>query len=143
MFGSGSEPDAAVDLLNAGTTLWVTRLAPGDERVTPEAPTAYALVVRGSVEVEGVGRLDEGDALVLTRSPFWVDGKQRMFAEPPHMQASMLFLPADARAPEVGDLVDDVEQAHPPGGDGRGEAVGADAELHVRSSVGSGRAWSA
>ena len=30
----------------------------------------------------------------LTRSPFWVDGKQRLFAEPPHMQASMLFLPA-------------------------------------------------
>jgi Alanine racemase, N-terminal domain len=46
------------------------------------------------------------DAMGLTRSPFWVDGKQRFFAEPPHMQASMLFLPADAQAPEVGDLVD-------------------------------------
>ena len=42
----------------------------------------------------------------LARSPFWVDGKQRLFAEPPHMQASMLFLPADARVPEVGDEVD-------------------------------------
>ena len=46
------------------------------------------------------------DAMGLTRSPFWVDGKQRLFAEPPHMQASMLFLPADAAVPEVGDLVD-------------------------------------
>jgi alanine racemase len=46
------------------------------------------------------------DAMGLTRSPFWVDGKQRLFAEPPHMQASMLFLPADATVPEVGDLVD-------------------------------------
>ena len=46
------------------------------------------------------------DALGLTRSPFWVDGKQRLFAEPPHMQASMLFLPDDAIAPAVGDLVD-------------------------------------
>ena len=46
------------------------------------------------------------DAVGLTRSPFWVDGKQRMFAEPPHMQASMLFLPGDATPPEVGDLVD-------------------------------------
>jgi alanine racemase len=46
------------------------------------------------------------DAMGLTRSPFWVDGKQRLFAEPPHMQASMLFLPADARVPAVGDLVD-------------------------------------
>jgi len=46
------------------------------------------------------------DAVGLTRSPFWVDGKQRLFAEPPHMQASMLFLPRDAKAPEVGDVVD-------------------------------------
>jgi alanine racemase len=46
------------------------------------------------------------DAMGLTRSPFWVDGKQRLFAEPPHMQASMLFLPAHAAAPVVGDLVD-------------------------------------
>jgi hypothetical protein len=46
------------------------------------------------------------DAMGVTRSPFWVDGKQRVFAEPPHMQASMLFLPRDARVPEVGELVD-------------------------------------
>jgi alanine racemase len=46
------------------------------------------------------------DAMGLTRSPFWVDGKQRLFAEPPHMQASMLFLPGDATVPAVGDLVD-------------------------------------
>jgi alanine racemase len=46
------------------------------------------------------------DAVGLTRSPFWVDGKQRLFAEPPHMQASMLFLPRDVRVPEVGDVVD-------------------------------------
>jgi alanine racemase len=46
------------------------------------------------------------DAVGLSRSPFWVDGKQRLFAEPPHMQASMLFLPRDAAVPAVGDLVD-------------------------------------
>jgi alanine racemase len=46
------------------------------------------------------------DAMGLTRSPYWVDGKQRLFAEPPHMQASMLFLPRDAKVPEVGDLLD-------------------------------------
>ena len=34
------------------------------------------------------------DAVGFVRSPFTVDGKQRLFAEPPHMQASMLFLPA-------------------------------------------------
>ena len=36
------------------------------------------------------------DAVGFVRSPFTVDGKQRLFAEPPHMQASMLFLPHGA-----------------------------------------------
>jgi alanine racemase len=53
-----------------------------------------AVVARGGLDAAG-----------LTRSPFWVDGKQRLFAEPPHMQASMLWLPGDARAPEIGDVV--------------------------------------
>ncbi len=46
------------------------------------------------------------DAAGLARSPFTVDGRPRLFAEPPHMQASMLFLPAGARVPEIGDEVD-------------------------------------
>jgi hypothetical protein len=45
------------------------------------------------------------DAVGLVRSPYTVDGKPRLFAEPPHMQASMLFLPAGATVPEVGDEV--------------------------------------
>ena len=40
------------------------------------------------------------------RSPFSIDGKQRLFAEPPHMQASMLFLPLGPRVPHVGDEVE-------------------------------------
>jgi alanine racemase-like protein len=36
-------------------------------------------------------------------SPFVWDGKQRWFAEPPHMQVSILFVPAEARGPKVGD----------------------------------------
>ena len=46
------------------------------------------------------------DAAGFVRSPFTIDGKQRLFAEPPHMQASMLFVPAGAHVPEVGDEVD-------------------------------------
>jgi alanine racemase len=46
------------------------------------------------------------DALGLTRAPYWLDGTQLRFAEPPHMQASMLFLPGGAAVPQVGDLVD-------------------------------------
>jgi alanine racemase len=46
------------------------------------------------------------DAAGFVRSPFSIDGKQRLFAEPPHMQASMLFLPHGARVPAVGDPID-------------------------------------
>jgi alanine racemase len=46
------------------------------------------------------------DAVGFERSPFTIDGKQRLFAEPPHMQASMLFLPSGAHVPEIGDQVD-------------------------------------
>ncbi|MBM9459962.1 alanine racemase [Nocardioides sp. zg-536] len=46
------------------------------------------------------------DAVGFVRSPYAIDGKQRLFAEPPHMQASMLFLPAGSRVPEVGEDVD-------------------------------------
>ncbi|WP_435747327.1 alanine racemase [Nocardioides sp. SYSU DS0663] len=46
------------------------------------------------------------DAVGFVRSPFSIDGKQRLFAEPPHMQASMLFLPHGSRVPEVGDDVE-------------------------------------
>ncbi|TNM38412.1 alanine racemase [Nocardioides albidus] len=46
------------------------------------------------------------DAAGFVRSPYAIDSKQRLFAEPPHMQASMLFLPGGARVPEVGEEVD-------------------------------------
>jgi hypothetical protein len=46
------------------------------------------------------------DAVGFVRSPFTIAGKQRLFAEPPHMQASMLFLPSGAQVPAVGDEVD-------------------------------------
>lgn len=45
------------------------------------------------------------DAIGTVRSPYVLDGKQRRFAEPPHMQASMLWLPGSATPPSVGDEV--------------------------------------
>jgi len=66
-----------------------------------EAPRAQASAMqRGKTLAKG-GLEAAGYAL----SPFHVDGKQRWFAEPPHMQASLVFLPASVRAPEVGDTV--------------------------------------
>ena len=46
------------------------------------------------------------DAAGFVRSPYSIGGKQRLFAEPPHMQASMLFLPHGAHVPAIGDEVD-------------------------------------
>ena len=87
------------------------------------APRAGHLVVVSGGTAHGIGLespLGEGsmrarasalargglDALGLARSPYWVGGRQRLFAEPPHMQVSMLFLPRSDPAPEVGELVD-------------------------------------
>ncbi|AXT86465.1 alanine racemase [Aeromicrobium sp. A1-2] len=67
-----------------------------------EAPKATAGVVQRGKSLAKGGLEAAGFSL----SPFTIDGKQRWFAEPPHMQASMIFLPANARAPQVGDRVD-------------------------------------
>jgi alanine racemase len=66
-----------------------------------EAPRSQASALqRGKTLAKG-GLEAAGFAL----SPFTIDGKQRWFAEPPHMQASLVFLPAAARPPDVGDTV--------------------------------------
>lgn len=66
-----------------------------------EAPRAVSGVAgRGKAAAKG-GLAAAGLAL----SPFTVDGKQRWFVEPPHMQASMVLLPEGARVPLVGDGV--------------------------------------
>ncbi|RZS91172.1 alanine racemase [Motilibacter rhizosphaerae] len=41
----------------------------------------------------------------LTLSPFTIDGRQRWFAEPPHMQVSLVLLAQDATPPAIGDEV--------------------------------------
>ena len=64
----------------------------------PRAVTGVAergkAVAKGGLEAAG-----------LALSPFTIDGKQRWFAEPPHMQASMVLLPEGATVPAVGDTV--------------------------------------
>lgn len=67
-----------------------------------EAPTGESSA-RARVSTLARGGLD---AVGLAKSPYTVDGKSRYFAEPPHMQASMLFLPAGASVPAIGDEVD-------------------------------------
>lgn len=60
---SGGHRDAAVTLGSAASTLWVTRVAPGDVRRLPEAAYVHLFVATGQIEVDEAGVLDEGDAL--------------------------------------------------------------------------------
>ncbi|MFT4085302.1 MAG: alanine racemase [Nocardioides sp.] len=46
------------------------------------------------------------DAAGLVRSPYLWQGQQLLFAEPPHMQSSLLLLPRGTRVPQVGDRLD-------------------------------------
>jgi alanine racemase len=67
-----------------------------------EAPKATAGVVQRGKSLAKGGLEAAGFSL----SPFTIDGRQRWFAEPPHMQASMIFVPGTATVPAVGDSVD-------------------------------------
>ncbi|GHC36563.1 alanine racemase [Streptomyces cinnamoneus] len=105
-----------------GAVLDVTPVAKGDRfgyRQQKAAGDGYLVVVAGGTS-HGVG-LEAPKALhgmmprakgvaraglaTMNRnlSPFVWAGKQRWFAEPPHMQVSILFVPGDAPAPQVGD----------------------------------------
>lgn len=67
-----------------------------------EAPTGGATLKARAATIARGGL----DAAGFVRSPYSIGGKQRLFAEPPHMQASMLFLPHGAPVPETGEEVD-------------------------------------
>ncbi|KOT99455.1 alanine racemase [Streptomyces sp. NRRL F-5755] len=105
-----------------GSVLDVTRVGKGDRfgyRQQKAASDGYLVVVAGGTS-HGVG-LESPKALhgVMPRakgvaraglatvnrnlSPYVWAGKQRWFAEPPHMQVSILFVPGDAPEPRVGE----------------------------------------
>ena len=100
-----------------GSVLDVTRVAKGDRfgyRQQKAASAGYLVVVAGGTP-PGVG-LESPKALpgVMPRAkglasvnrnlaPYVWAGKQRWFAEPPHMQVSILFVPGDAPEPKVGE----------------------------------------
>lgn len=67
-----------------------------------EAPHAADSLVQRAASLARGGL----EAAGFVQSPFSVGGKRRLFAEPPHMQASMLFLPHGSPVPDVGDEVD-------------------------------------
>ena len=67
-----------------------------------EAPTPATSVRQRAVAVAKGGL----DAFGRALSPFHIAGKQRWFTEPPHMQCSLIWLPASVKPPAVGADVD-------------------------------------
>ncbi|MGH3449058.1 MAG: alanine racemase [Nocardioidaceae bacterium] len=70
--------------------------------VALEAPTPAESARQRAVTLAKGGLDAAGRAL----SPYVVDGRQRWFVEPPHMQVSLVFVPASATPPAVGDELD-------------------------------------
>jgi redox-sensitive bicupin YhaK (pirin superfamily) len=58
--------DAALRIHTAGAALHLSRLDAGGTALLPQAPHLHVFVARGAVELEGAGRLHEGDAARFT-----------------------------------------------------------------------------
>jgi quercetin 2,3-dioxygenase len=58
--------DTAIRIRNRYAALHVARLDPGRSVLLPDAPYLHLFVARGSVDLEGAGPLDEGDAVRFT-----------------------------------------------------------------------------
>ena len=81
---------------------WIVVVAGGTSHgVGMEAPTS-ASTLRQRATALATGSLE---AAGFALSPFTINGRKRWFLEPPHMQSSLVFLPAKQTPPSVGDQV--------------------------------------
>lgn len=60
--------ESAIKIANRYAALQAVRLRPGATVALPDAPYAHVFVARGAVQMEGAGRLEEGDAVRVTGS---------------------------------------------------------------------------
>jgi redox-sensitive bicupin YhaK (pirin superfamily) len=74
---SGRGHDSAISIRQEGAVLWAGRLQPGERVPVPDARLAHVFVARGAVTMDGVGRLDAGDAVRLTAA-----GSPALIADP-------------------------------------------------------------
>src|SRR5205814_7663645 len=63
---SGRGHDAAIAIRQRGAVLWAGRLGPGERVTLPDSRHVHLYVARGAIDLEGAGRLEEGDAARLT-----------------------------------------------------------------------------
>ena len=70
--------ETAIRIKNRYAALYAARLDPGGTVTVPDAPFVHLFVARGQVDLEGAGRLHEGDAVRLTG----VGGQRLSAAEP-------------------------------------------------------------
>jgi redox-sensitive bicupin YhaK (pirin superfamily) len=59
---SGQGHDGAVSIQQKAATLWGARLKASASVTLPDAPYVHLYIARGPVDLEGAGRLAEGDA---------------------------------------------------------------------------------
>lgn len=70
--------EAAITLHNRNAALHGTRLQPGGSVDLPQAPYLHLFVARGQGTMEGIGALEQGDAVRLTNA----DGQRLTASEP-------------------------------------------------------------
>ena len=81
---------------------WIVVVAGGTSHgIGMEAPTS-AKTLRHRAIALATGSLA---AAGLALSPYTINGKKRWFLEPPHMQASQVFLPRKEKPPQIGDEI--------------------------------------
>jgi redox-sensitive bicupin YhaK (pirin superfamily) len=65
---SGQGHDAAISIRQRGAVLWGGRLKPGEAVAVPEGRHVHLFVAAGEVDLDGAGRLSEGDAARLVEA---------------------------------------------------------------------------
>jgi quercetin 2,3-dioxygenase len=73
---SGRGHEAAISIRQQDAVLWGGRLRPGESVQMPDAPYVHLFIAKGSVDLEGAGALQTGDAVRLTAA-----GARRLMAD--------------------------------------------------------------
>jgi quercetin 2,3-dioxygenase len=73
---SGRDGHGMIKVGSAGSTMWVTQLAPGVARTLPEDDHVHVYVGAGSAKLEGVAELATGDSVRISRpAPLEISGR--------------------------------------------------------------------